>query len=232
MLLMTPISMMLVFSLMFLRMGTTPSEPMRPLMAFGIMAMTLFGLTQLAGNQFGFDRSGFRAYVLAPASREDILLGKNLSILPFAIGFGIIEAMLVQLVYPMRALDFLGVLFEIGSMVLVYLILTNFLSMIAPLAQASGSLKPAKPRGWALAFQMLFFFTVYPATTTITLLPFGIALLLNFGGWLTSFPVFLLLAVVELAVLVYIYPRILKVQGVLLQTREQKILEVVTSRVE
>jgi ABC-2 type transport system permease protein len=232
MLLMTPISMMLVFGLMFLRTGMTPPEPMRPLVAFGIMTMTLFGLTQLAGNQFGFDRSGFRAYVLAPASREDILLGKNLSILPFAMGFGIIEVVLVQLVYPMRGLDFLGVLFEIGSMVLVYCILTNFLSMIAPLAQASGSLKPAKPRGMALVFQLLFFFFIYPATTAITLLPFGIAVLLHFGDWLTSFPIFLVLALLELAVLVYIYPRILKVQGVLLQTREQKILEVVTSRVE
>jgi hypothetical protein len=232
MMLMTPISMILVFGLMFLRMGSSPSEAMRPLMAIGIMAMTLFGLTQLAGNQFGFDRSGFRSYVLAPASREDILLGKNLSILPFAIGFGTLEAVLVQFVYPMRVGSFLAILCEIVSMALVYCILTNFLSMIAPMAQSSGSFRPSKPKGMTLVFHLVFFFFVYPASMSLTILPFGIALLLNFGGWLTSFPIFLLLALIELAVLAYIYPRVLKVQGVLLQTREQKILEVVTSRVE
>ena len=39
-------------------------------------------MSQLLGNQFGFDRGGFRVYVLSPASRRDVLLGKNLSFVP------------------------------------------------------------------------------------------------------------------------------------------------------
>ena len=43
----------------------------RPLMAFGAGGMVLFisGL-QLLANQFGYDRAGFRAYVLCPAARQ------------------------------------------------------------------------------------------------------------------------------------------------------------------
>ena len=44
-----------------------PPAALRPLMAFGAGAMMLLvaGL-QLVGNQFGYDRAGFRAYVLVP----------------------------------------------------------------------------------------------------------------------------------------------------------------------
>jgi ABC-2 type transport system permease protein len=232
MLLMTPISMVIVFGMMFLKTGSTPAEVFRPLMPLGVMLMTHFGLLQLAGNQFGFDRSGFRAYVLAPMSRADILIGKNLSILPFAIVFGMIQATIVEIAYPMRVMNFLGVLVQLVSMALVYCLLTNLLSMVAPVAQASGSMKPARPRGIPLLLQMTFIFAVFPASMSITALPLGISMLLNLTGWLTSVPVFLILALMELGLILYLYPRVIQLQGTLLQSREQKILEVVTSRVE
>ncbi len=37
----------------------------RPLCAVGAMALVLFGLMQLMANQFGFDRDGFRVFVLS-----------------------------------------------------------------------------------------------------------------------------------------------------------------------
>jgi hypothetical protein len=165
-------------------------------------------------------------------SRADILLGKNLSILPFAIVFGMIQAVIVEIAYPMRVMNFLGVLVQLVSMALVYCLLTNVLSVIAPVAQASGSLKPARPRGIPLLLQMTFIFTVFPASMSLTAFPLGISLLLSLTGWLTSVPVFLILALAELGLVVYLYPRVIKLQGDLLQSREQKILEVVTSRVE
>ena len=36
-------------------------------------------------NHFGFDRGGFRAFVLLPTPRRYILLGKNLALLPVAL---------------------------------------------------------------------------------------------------------------------------------------------------
>ena len=48
----------------------------------------LFGVVQLMANQFGFDRDGFRVFVLSAARRRDILLGKNLSFAPIVWAWG------------------------------------------------------------------------------------------------------------------------------------------------
>ena len=59
---------------------------MRPLVAIGGMAFVLLGVVQMMANQFGFDRDGFRVFVLSAAPRRDILLGKNLAFAPLAAG--------------------------------------------------------------------------------------------------------------------------------------------------
>ena len=78
MMLLSPVIMGFVFGSM-LWQGPGFSELMRPLVAIGGMAFVLFGLVQLMANQFGFDRDGFRVFVLSAARRRDILMGKNLS---------------------------------------------------------------------------------------------------------------------------------------------------------
>src|SRR5207237_268822 len=78
------------------------------------------GLTQLAGNQFGFDRNGFRVFVLAGAPRKDILLGKNLALFPFALGLGVIGTVALQFAYPMRIDHFLAALVQMISMYLIF----------------------------------------------------------------------------------------------------------------
>jgi hypothetical protein len=77
-------------------------ETLRPLPAFGAMAMILFCMVQLVGNQFGFDRSGFRVFVLCAAQRKDILVGKNLALAPLPLALGTVMVALVQALYPMR----------------------------------------------------------------------------------------------------------------------------------
>ena len=62
-------------------------ESLRPLVAIGGMGVVLFGVLQLMGNQFGFDRDGFRVFVLCAGARRDILLGKNLAFAPVALGW-------------------------------------------------------------------------------------------------------------------------------------------------
>ena len=225
MMLLTPISFTVVFGFMFLRVGNTPAEFMRPLMAVGAMAMNLFGLSQLSGNQFGLDRNGFRALVLVPAPRIDILLGKNLALSPFGLGFGIFSTTVIQVFYPMQAEHFIAVMVQTCSMYVVFCVLSNFLSMFAPMALPSASLRPAKPKGTAILLHVVFFFT-FPASMALTSIPLGIAFLLR------PFPVYLSLAVAELALILCLYSRVLKAQGHLLQMREQKILEVVTGHIE
>src|SRR5204863_30773 len=66
MLLLTPVILVVVFGSMVGRRGGDPSEFVRPLYASGAILMILFSLIQLAGNQIGFDRSGFRTFILSP----------------------------------------------------------------------------------------------------------------------------------------------------------------------
>src|SRR5437588_9529285 len=60
MMLLTPVIVLIVCCSMFLGKRVDPPEMVRPLMAFGATATVLLGMVQLLGNQFGFDRSGFR----------------------------------------------------------------------------------------------------------------------------------------------------------------------------
>ena len=62
MLLLTPFILFVVFGSMFFASGgkTEYPEGVKPLIAFGAMSIVLLTLSQLIGNQFGFDRNGFR----------------------------------------------------------------------------------------------------------------------------------------------------------------------------
>jgi ABC-2 type transport system permease protein len=232
MILLTPMIFTMVFGSSFLRANSNPSEFARPLMASSVMGMIFLGLMQLAGNQFGFDRSGFRVFVLAAAARKDILLGKNLALLPFVLGLGTIAVVLLQIAYPMRIDHFVAVVMQIASMHMVFCMVANWLSMLAPTAVASGSLRPAKPKGHAILIHLVFFFLVMPFSMGLTLIPLGIEYLLNWSGVLTGVPVYLLLTVAELALIAFAYPHVLSLQGSLLQAREQRILEIVAARAE
>jgi hypothetical protein len=226
MMLLTPIILTVVFGSAFLRVHSDPPQVLRPVMAAAMMGMILLGLAQLAGNQFGFDRNGFRVFVLAGASRRDILLGKNLALLPFALGLGVIGISALQFAYPMRIDHWLGAIVQMFSMFLVYCVLNNFLSMLAPTAVSLGSLRPVRPKGMAIVVHLLFFFFVMPIAMGLTLIPLGIEY------FAPNLPVYLVLTLAEFVAIAYLYLRILDMQGTLLQKREQRILEIVAAKVE
>ena len=126
MMLLTPSSWWSIFGGMFLRGSTMPPVAVRPLIAIGAMAMVLLTMMQLVGNQFGFDRGGFRVFVLSPGRRGDILLGKNLAVAPLALALSAGGAVgFVQVVYPMRLDHFLAVLPQMLSMYLLFCLLAN-----------------------------------------------------------------------------------------------------------
>jgi hypothetical protein len=231
MLLMTPIFMAVIFGSMLLRRSADPPEFVRPLYAAGGITMILFSLVQLAGNQFGFDRSGFRTFILSAAPRKDILFGKNLALMPLALGLSTVVIIPLQIVYPMRVDHFLAVMVQMIAMFLSFSIVANFLSILAPTPIAAGSLRPVRPKGFTMLVHFAFVF-LFPVALSPTLLPLGIEYLLRGWGWPQAAPVYLLLTVLESAAIVYLYPHILDIQGDMLAVREQQILEVVTSKVE
>ena len=133
--------------------------------------MVLMSMTQLVGNQFGFDRAGFRVFVLCPARRRDILLGKNLAVAaPLGLGLAHPRVVLQRLSHGVDHL--LAAVAQAVTMYLLFCLLANMLSILAPMPVATGTLKPTKMKG--LVFLMHFLFTLlYPLVLLPTLLPLG-----------------------------------------------------------
>lgn len=231
MLLLTPLLLLVIFGSGFLATAgrTDLPEAARSLTAFGAMVMVLFSMAQILGNQFGFDRDGFRVFVLSPVRRRDILLAKNLAVAPIALTMSTAAAILVQIVYPMRLDHFLALVPRFVSMYLLYCLPANTLSIFSPLRVAPTSFQPTHPGGMAILWQMLFLF-LCPAIMALTLLPLGIEWIAEAMGGRQGMPLDLLLSLLECAVITLIYGLFLRIQGDWLHAREQRILQIVTTR--
>jgi len=229
--LLTPVIMVLVFGGMMLRNPSSVTASFRPLIPFAAMAMILLGKSQLLGNQFGFDRNGFRVFILCPARRQDILLGKNLALAPLVLGLGLILAVFVQVATPMRIERFLATVPQFISMYLVFCLMGNCLSILAPVPAASGVFKTRDIRGWPLLLHLGFIF-IFPSTLAPMLLPLAIESILEDLLWVQGLPICLLLSILECIGVAYFYRFVLDLQGRLLQSREKKILETVTAKAE
>src|ERR1019366_9228055 len=232
MLLLSPLFMVVIFGGIFLRGSMNVPELLRPLITFGAMSMILFfTLMQLVGNQFGFDRSGFKVYVLSPAPREEILLGKNLAVVPMILVLTAPVIVLVQLMMPLR-LDFLfAIPLQLLSMFLLFCLAANMMSIFAPMPMAAGTLKPVNPKMLPMLFQMLFVFAL-PLAMTPTLIPWAIAAGLEWLQLSGGMPICVVLSLPECAAIAVVYRFVLTWQARLLEGREQPILEIVTTKAE
>ena len=85
------IALLLPFVAPFVMFGALQSidlpkiDELKACMIVGFSALVLMISTGLLGNQFGYDRAGFRAFVLSPVSRDHILLGRNIAAIPVAL---------------------------------------------------------------------------------------------------------------------------------------------------
>jgi hypothetical protein len=225
-----PVIMVLVFGSMFFtgRMMKVPAT-LTPLMAAGGMMMVLFTMMQILGNQFGFDRAGFRVFVLSPARRRDILLGKNLSMAPWVFALAAVVITCLQLTLPMSVDELVACVPLFAAMYMVFSLWANLLSILAPMAIPAGTLKPSNPKFWVILLHMVFMFMT-PVVMSPLLLPWGITAALRQSG--INLPICTVLTVVMAAVVGVIYWLLLDLEGDLLARREQKILETVVSKVE
>src|SRR5205814_1170385 len=175
--------------------------------------------------------AGFRVFVLTPASRRDILLGKNMAVAPVALGMGFVIAIFIEVVYPMRPDYFLASLIEQVSMYLLFCLLANWLSILAPMPISAGSMKPTNVKAVQMLLHLAFFF-LFPFALLPTLLPLGIELGLWALGWVEGVPIYLVLSLAECAGVAWLYRLVLGWQGRVLLAQEQRILNVVATRAE
>jgi hypothetical protein len=223
--------MLLVVAAGLVRMATNVGSS-RPLLAFAIMAFVLLGLLQLCGNQFGLDRGGFQTFVLSGVRRQDILLGKNLALAPLALGVPLAIVAVGQCVAPLGLDNLLAVPPQFVSMYLLFCLLANWLSILAPVRIAAGALRGSKPGVLAVVLQLLACFVFYPATIAPLLLPIGARHVADELNWGHGYPLCSLLAYIELAAVLGVYRSAIAAQGRLLQAREQKILATVRAQPE
>jgi len=206
-------------------------EAAKPFLATGAVAFSVFMLIQFFGNQFGFDRDGFRALVLSPADRRLILLGKNLACVPVGVLGGLMLLVLSSVRLHPPPLVFVAAVLQLGAILLLAGLAGNVCSILMPYRIQQGSMKPTKMPGLAiltiLLCQMLFPIAMAPA-----FLPPLAELLWHSAGLSALVPVNLILSVMLLAVLALVYWQTLGPLGRLLQRRETRILSTVTVEVE
>jgi hypothetical protein len=230
--LIAPLILIVVFGGLSMSAKATPPGAVRPLMAFGagLFVLLICG-AQLVGNQFGYDRAGFRAYVLSPTPRREILIGKNLAVAPLALGMALALVLLVGAVYPMRPDHYPAAVAQLLAAYLLFCVLANGLSIVAPIPMAPGSMQPANVKFLPILMQMGFLMLL-PLAMIPVMLPIGVEVILAELAGLRGWPVSLVLSLVVLAGAVLFYRRALTWEGNWLAEREQAVLEVVTSKGE
>jgi ABC-2 type transport system permease protein len=201
----------------------------RPLLAMGVIMMVSLGLSQIFQNQFGFDRDGFRTLILSPARRQEILLGKNLSLAPFMLGIGATALVVFEFVAPLPVTHFLAALVQLVTAYLIVCVMGNFTSILLPSAVRAGTFRSSKT---TFTYGLLRIVATVALSGALGLLfiPLGIDLAVSNLGYAKFVPIDLILAILELAAVSVLYWLLLESQGQLFQSREQKILAAVTAK--
>jgi len=216
---------------MFMRRSGGLSPAVQPFVVSGAAAMTFMGLVQLMFNHFGFDRSGFRAYVLLPTPRRYILLGKNLALLPLALIEIVIYLGLAAAFAHPPVSSIVAAGFEFGFAFLALSVVGNLISILFPYRIAAGTLKPTKTKA-TTQLLMLVTHLLFPLAMAPVFLPAALGLLCDRIGWLPGAAVTLSCALLLAILSALFYWLTWEPLGRLLQRREQGILQVVTQEVE
>jgi hypothetical protein len=226
------IPMLLIYGgMMLFSASPLPAGNILLFYASGIALLPFLGLMQLLANPFGFDRSGFRTLVLSPAPRRQILLGKNLALLPIALGLGLIYMALAGLVRHIPPVILLAALVQLLAAFLLLSMYGNLLAVVAPHRVAAGSLKPTKVSAGRNLLLMLSFF-LFPVVSLPILFPALLAMALSSRDGPLAALLTLLFSTIELVVFAASYWLTLPRFGDILQRREKQILQVVTQEVE
>jgi ABC-2 type transport system permease protein len=193
------------------------------LLSLGAITIGMVSVMQILQNQFGLDREGFRAYLLSPTPRSEILMGKNIAIAPVGLGVGLAALILLQFLMPMDASHFAGACFQLGSAYLLMCLLCNMLSIVCPIRLKDNALKPANSN-WKSGVIHLFGTLMVPITMSPLLIPGLVEFFLSSRGSLVFFGLHLSGLIASFIA----YRWLITKQGTLLKEREQRILDVLT----
>jgi hypothetical protein len=200
----------------------------KPFIVTGAMAFSLFMLVQFLANQFGFDRQGFRAFVLSPVERRLILLGKNLATWPVGATSGLLVLAMISFWLRLPILAAVAAVFQLATLLLLGSLAGNLLSILVPFRIEAGSMKPTKMPAVAMLVMVLFQL-LFPLAMLPVFVPPLIELLWQLAGWPALIPVNLILSVLLATLTAMLYWQTLEPTGRLLHRREVKIHNPVTT---
>ncbi len=202
-----------------------------PFVATGAMVFAMFMLVQFFSNQFGFDRDGFRAYVLSPVDRRLILLGKNLACLPAGLAYGLIILGLLAYGVSLPLLTVGAAVLQLLTLLMLAGMAGNLLSIWMPYKIQAGSMKPTKMPGLTM-FVMMLCHIFFPIAMAPVFIPPLAALLWDSAGLPLAPFVNIAFSVLVATGVAVGYWYSLAPLGRLLRQREIKILNTVTAEIE
>jgi ABC-2 type transport system permease protein len=212
---------------------TAPELPegIQPFVVVGAMSFSLLMLVQFFGNQFGYDRHGFRAFVLSPVERRLLLLGKNLATWPIGGSFGLLLLGMLTIWLRLPALVALAALFQLATLLLLTSVAGNILSILVPFRVEPGSMKPTKVPGLVMVVMVLSQL-LFPVIMLPVLIPPLLAYVWTFLDGPAWVPVNLLISLLLALLAAFAYRGTLGPLGGLLERRELRILNTVTAELE
>lgn len=226
-----PIILMSIFGGFVINRLSGQSEFLKPLIAAGMAAFILFvSMIYVIGNIFAYDRDGFRALLLSSATRRDVLLGKNLSLFPIAFSLMLFSILVANWFQPMRPDHLLAAILQSIPLYLILCMYGNLLSIFLPMT-VRGNGMPASGQNVKILIRELSGLLTL-SILTLTFIPLGIEFLMYLLDWHTGFPAYLFFMIIESGLVIWLYTSILDYQAEQFYQREQRILAVVTARVE
>lgn len=230
--LLTPILLLVVFgALYFDDLAAAKPDAFVRFLPSLILFLSFMGSLPFFTNAFGFDRSGFCALVLSPVPRSEILLGKNLAILPPFLLLSVLPLLGIQLLARPPVLYTISAFLQALTLCLLLSLFGNLLSIKAPCRSKPGSLQPVKTKSSASALMN----TLFPFLFLLLLIPTTLPLLVEeLFRWIRFFPFpwNITLSALSLVAVALAYRQSLRSMGNLLASREQEILRIVTEQVD
>jgi hypothetical protein len=199
---------------------------------FSFAVFSAFMGSTFASNIFGFDRSGFRFWVLSPLPRVEILRGRN-----WIFGLMVLTITVVTSAFAagMWRYHWLREIEAIGAslaFVPIYMILTNLISILAPFPMSPQGFQP-KSFSWKTLVLNFALSALIPALMIACCTPWALEWGLHATTPATkSLPIALILQPILILASFWLYGRLLTVMAELLEYRELDLLKTVTSSVE
>lgn len=209
-----------------------PIDELKAAIVVCVSAFSLFITSGMLGNLFAYDRAGFRAFVLSPLRRDRILLARNLATTPFLLLQTFLLAIAFAVFFGMAIDKLLSAVLLSASILPLYCLLTNVMSILTPFPLAAGSIQPKQFNLVPILFSLVLSMFM-PAITVLALLPLGLEWLVErYYPGIAVLPIALLLSIPWLAGSIVTYRWLLPWEGKLLAKREKELLRIVTSKIE